>query len=105
MAEATTERARLLRQEYLSQTARIPWRDLQTYYAAGSVVRVDPELDLIETAVQLGLDDAVSFEQWINSGKVAPVDDQQALAWFKSEIVLWAVVAAPWILVQERAEV
>ena len=102
MAEATTERARLLRQEYLSQTARIPWRDLQTYYAAGSVVKVDPELDLIETAVQLGLDNAASFEQWINSGEITPVDDQQALAWFESEIELWAVVAAPWVLVQER---
>ena len=104
MAEPTAERAQLLRQEYLGQTSRIPWRELQTYYAAGSVVKVAAELDLIETAVQLGLDDTASFERWINSGEIAPVDDQQALVWFESEVELWAVVAAPWVLVQERAK-
>jgi len=101
MAEPPAGREALLRQEYHSQTARIHWHDLQTYYAAGSVVRVASQLNLVEVAVQLGLDNTARFEQWIESGEVAPVSDQQALAWYQANAELWAVVAAPWVLVQQ----
>lgn len=92
----------VLRQEYHSQTARIPWRELQTYYARGSVVNVSRGLDLVEVAVQLGLDNSAQFEQWIGAGEVAAVSESQARQWFEQEATLWAVVAAPWVLVQEK---
>ena len=101
MADELSQRRDRLFVEYLSQTARIPWRDLQTYYAGGSVVYVAAELDLVDVAVQLGLDNTAAFEQWIAAGTVAPVSDQQALLWYESERELWAVVAAPWVLVQD----
>ncbi|MBN7795633.1 DUF2288 domain-containing protein [Parahaliea mediterranea] len=96
------DREALLRREFHGQTARIPWRDLQTYYAHGSVVRVDAALDLVEVAVQLGLDNRAQFETWTGAGLVAPVSDAEALAWFEGDATLWAVVAAPWVLVQNR---
>lgn len=99
---ASPDREALLRREFHGQTARIPWRDLQTHYAHGSVVRVDAELDLVEVAVQLGLDNRAQFEAWAGAGQVAPVSDTEALAWFEADATLWAVVAAPWVLVQER---
>ena len=40
MADLPEDRETLLRREYVSQTARINWHDLQTYYAHGSVVAV-----------------------------------------------------------------
>ena len=91
-----------LRREYHGQTARIRWHELQTYYAAGNVVQVGSEQDLIEVAVQLGLDNTAQFEQWIAAGEVAPVTDEQALTWYDNNTELWAVVAAPWVLVQQR---
>ena len=100
MAEPGTEREALLRQEYLSQTSHIRWHDLQTYYAHGSVICVAPGLDLVEVAVQLGLDNVARFQAWTEAGEVAPVSDQQALAWYETNEELWAVVAAPWVLVQ-----
>jgi hypothetical protein len=102
MAEADTEREDLLRQEYHSQTSRIHWHELQTYYAHGSVVVVTPELDLVEVAVQLGLDNTDCFQRWIETAEVAAVSDQQALLWYETNVELWAVVAAPWVLVQQR---
>lgn len=104
MVDEAGERAQRLREEYLGQTARIPWRDLQTHYAAGSVVCIAGDLNLVEVAVQLGLDNAAQFQDWIASGEVAPVGDSQALQWFESDQELWAVVAAPWVLVQDRRE-
>ena len=103
MADQPEDRATLLRNEYMSQTARINWHDLQTYYAHGSVVAVSAELDLVEVAVQLGLDNIDQFQDWIAEHKVTPVHDEQALAWYEANQELWAVVAPPWVLVQQRS--
>jgi len=103
MAESH-DREALLRQEYHGQTARIHWHDLQTYYAAGSVINVHSDLNLVEVAVQLGLDNAGQFQRWIEAGEVAPVADEQALAWYEGNAQLWAVVAPPWVLVQSQPE-
>ena len=104
MAEPVERREDLLRREYLGQTARIPWRELQTHYARGSVITIAPELDLVEVAVQLGLDNTEPFQRWIDAGCVAAADDQQARCWYAENTELWAVVAAPWVLVQLVAE-
>lgn len=104
MAEAGEERAARLRGEYLSQTARIPWRELQTHYARGSVIAVAGGRDLVEVAVQLGLDNTAQFSQWIADGTVAAVSDAQALRWYERDSTLWAVVAPPWVLVQGLSE-
>jgi len=101
-ATATADREALLRSEYHKQTARINWHDLQTWYARGSVISVDSSMNLVEVAVQLGMDNTARFEQWIGEAKVAPVSEEQALAWFETNRELWAVVAAPWVLVQQR---
>ena len=102
MAEESREE--LLRREYHSQTARINWHELQTYFAHGSVVQVGSGLNLVEVAVQLGLDNAARFQQWIEAGDIGPVSDEQAQAWYDSNEELWAVVAAPWVLVQHRPQ-
>tara|TARA_R110001592_G_scaffold363398_2_gene688059 strand:- start:128886 stop:129224 length:339 start_codon:yes stop_codon:yes gene_type:complete len=96
------DRETLLRREYLSQTAGIHWHDLQTWYARGSVIRVDGAMNLVEVAVQLGLDNTAQFKQWITEGSIVPVDDEQALAWYETNQEMWAVVAPPWVLVQQR---
>ncbi len=102
MADATEDREELLRREFVSQTARIRWHELQTYYAHGNLVAVAGSLDLVDVAVQLGLDNTARFEQWIADGQVAAVSDEQALAWYEANQELWAVVAPPWVLVQQR---
>jgi len=104
MAEQELSAEQRLRREYHSQTARIRWHELQTYFAHGSVVCVAPDLNLVEVAVQLGLDNTVQFEQWISAQQVAPVSDQQARDWYRQDIELWAVVAAPWVLIQAISE-
>lgn len=104
MAEGDVERENLLRQEYHQQTARIHWHELQTYYAHGSVIVVAPHLSLVDVAVQLGMDNTECFQGWIAAGQIAAVSDEQALIWYEANASLWAVVAAPWVLVQESAD-
>ncbi len=90
-----------LRNEFHTQTAKIRWHELQTYYAHGNVIKVSPGLDLVEVAVQLGLDNSALFQSWIGEQKIIAVHDEQALAWYEADAVVWAVVAPPWVLVQE----
>ena len=104
MADGGGEREALLRREYLGQTARVRWHELQAWYARGCVINVAGELDLVEIAVQLGLDNKALFEQLTGEGQVAPMSETLARAWYKANPEVWAVVAPPWVLVQQRAE-
>lgn len=91
-----------LRAKLNDQTARIRWRELQRHYARGVVVRVDAGLDLVEVAFKTVTDDLNAVQAWRADGRVRNADDQDALAWLERDAVLWAVVAAPWVLVQEQ---
>jgi len=90
------------RADFLAQTARIPFLELQRYFAAGKLVAVADELDLIDVAVALAEDDTQRFKDWLHCGGVALADDALASRWLGEERSLWAVVADPWVLVQER---
>lgn len=85
------------------ETSRIHWHDLQTYFARGQVVQVAADLDLLEVATELAADNKARFQQWMGTGKVGEVDASSAQAWYDGNTELWAVVVAPWVLVQNRA--
>ena len=85
------------------ETSRIHWHELQTYFARGQVVRVAPELDLLEVATELAADNRERFECWMSEDKVGDIAPELAQAWYDRNAELWAVVVAPWVLVQDRA--
>ncbi|MBK5966581.1 hypothetical protein CCR95_21515 [Thiocystis minor] len=85
------------------ETARIPWRDLQRFFAQGKVIWVRDGLDLIETALLIARDDAPTIDAEMARGGIVPVPDRQARDWFETDASLWAVVVKPWVLVQEAA--
>ncbi len=84
------------------ETSQIPWRELQRFFASGLAISVSADIDLIDVAYQLSVDNKTQIEQWLKEKKIAPVTDQQALEWYENEVLVWAVVIKPWILVQHR---
>ncbi|MCG8517396.1 MAG: DUF2288 domain-containing protein [Pseudomonadales bacterium] len=84
------------------ETSRIGWHDLQTYYARGHVVRVAADLDLLDVAAELVADNKTQFDAWMAAGQVGDVAPAMAQAWYDRNAELWAVVIAPWVLVQDR---
>ncbi|ODS23409.1 hypothetical protein AB835_08980 [Candidatus Endobugula sertula] len=82
------------------ETARIPWAELATHFAAGHLITVSSELDLIDVAQALAKDNTAHFQAWIGSGQVMSTSDSQAIEWQADNKELWAVVIKPWILVQ-----
>ncbi|EMP55024.1 DUF2288 domain-containing protein [Marinobacter koreensis] len=85
------------------ETSRIHWHELQTYYARGNVVRVAPALDLLEVAAELTEDNKARFESWMREDLVGEVSPDLARAWYDRNAELWAVVVAPWVLVQDQS--
>jgi hypothetical protein len=89
-------------QDLHAQTAPIAWQELEKHFARGVVVRVDSDLDLVEVATCFANDDKPAAEQWIAAGQVQHLDMQTAKDWAARDPELWAVVVAPWVIVQER---
>jgi hypothetical protein len=83
------------------ETSKIAWRELQKFYAKGMVVVVNSELDLIDVAAAFTDDDKSRVGGWLESGQVERANDQHALAWYEQDSTVWAVVVAPWVLVQQ----
>jgi hypothetical protein len=93
-----------LRIELNSETATIRWQELEPHYARGAVVRVAPGLDLVDVAVRFARDDKSAVQHWLDEGAVAPASAEEARAWRETDAPLWAVVTAPWVLVQEPGD-
>ena len=94
--ERELERARII-----SETAKIPWLELQRFFAAGKVMWIAAELDLVDVACALQQDNLQQFETWTGAQQLAPVSNEQARCWVDADALLWSVVVKPWVLVQE----
>lgn len=90
----------LARGKLISESARIPWQDLQRFFANGTAIFVAPELDMVEAAYQISIDNAVLVQKWQAGGLLGQVADSQAMGWLESGVDVWSVVVRPWVLVQ-----
>ncbi|MAJ91069.1 MAG: hypothetical protein CMF40_02655 [Legionellales bacterium] len=82
------------------ETSKTPWRELLPFFAKGTVIYVSSNLDLIDVAHQLSIDNEEKIKEWMKKKYVEKVSDELAKAWHKNNMIVWAVVIKPWILVQ-----
>ena len=94
----------MLRDEIHAETSKIAWSELQRFFAAGKAIYVAVDLDLVEVAVQVSSDNSELVRQWMVTGKIAPVSDDQARCWIDTDATVWAVVVKPWVMVQDMKE-
>ena len=90
-----------LREKLNLETGKITWPELQRHFARGVVLKLEPDLDLVDVAVKFVKDDKTAIEAWLNDGSLAHASDEDAKTWAQTTTVFWAVVVAPWVLVQE----
>ncbi len=94
----------LLNAKLTGETAKVPWRELQRFFAQGRVIHVADGLDLIEVAARISVDHAEQVEAWMCAGDVTRVSDEHARRWLDADALVWAVVVRPWVLVQVAAQ-
>jgi hypothetical protein len=83
-----------------SETAKIPWLELQRIFAAGNTLYVCSDLDLVDVACAFHEDNVKQVEKWTRNSNLTPVTDDQARTWYQEESSVWAIVVKPWVLVQ-----
>lgn len=101
--QTTTKEPSTLYAKLLGETAVIPWNELQPFFARGALLWVEGGLDLIAVAEALALDDGLKVAAWLAAGEVEKLSESRALGFVERDPPLWAVVVAPWVVIQERA--
>ncbi|HPY40578.1 MAG TPA: DUF2288 domain-containing protein [Thiolinea sp.] len=86
------------------ETGRITWQELGFFFARGRILQVAASLDLIEVASALAKDEAQQVAHWLDAQQVRVLPDATAKEWAADDTNLWAVVVAPWVIVQQRRE-
>ncbi|MCQ4324488.1 DUF2288 domain-containing protein [Stutzerimonas stutzeri] len=97
-----TDDASTLYAKLLGETAAITWQELQPFFARGALLQVADDFDLIEVALAVAEDDRAKVAAWLAGGQLSKMDVERAQDWQARDPDLWAVVVAPWVLVQER---
>ncbi len=85
-----------------SETAVIEWEELAKHFARGEVLKVSESLNLVDVAASIVLDDKDKVATWLETGGLAKAEDDDARDWNSRKPLLWCVVAAPWVMVQEK---
>jgi len=96
------EQDNLLWQKINSETASIRFVELARFFARGVMLVVDLEMDLVDVAFRISKDETRQVTDWQARSLLRFATDDEALRWNKSDTLLWAVVVAPWVLVQEK---
>ncbi len=84
-----------------AETAKLRWPELEPHFERGAVIVVDPGLDLVHVAQCVVADDKIAVGDWLERRQLRRAEPEHASDWRQRDPLLWAVVTAPWVLVQE----
>ncbi len=102
MNETNEKDPAVVRQKLNIDTAKIKWGALHEHQQIECVIAVSTDLDLIDVAYEFTFDNIDQVTVWLEKAQIAKVSGEQAQQWKAEERELWAVVVAPWVLVQEQ---
>lgn len=97
----TAPEERELRGLFNAQTGRLGWNELARQFARGVVLVAAPGQDLVDIACCLARDESRRIEALVEDGQLTRALDDHARRWTETDAEFWAVVVAPWVLVQE----
>ncbi len=84
-----------------AETGRLSWPELERHFARGVVIKVVPGVDLVDVALAVSEDDKERVEAWMKAAQVCHPTMDDAKGWVERQPEFWAVVVAPWVLIQE----
>ena len=91
----------ILRAKLNLETAQLAWPELERHFARGSVIKVAIGTDLVDAALHVAENRADIVQEWLADGRIARAELADAEDWHARQPTFWAVVVAPWVLIQE----
>ncbi|MBT9590746.1 MAG: DUF2288 domain-containing protein [Thiobacillus sp.] len=91
----------ILRAKLNLETAQLQWSELERHFARGDVIKVAIGTDLIDAALHIAENNAATVQEWLADGRIARAEMTDAEDWHARQPMFWALVVAPWVLVQE----
>jgi hypothetical protein len=91
----------ILRAKLNLETAQLAWPELERHFARGVIIKVAPGMDLVDAALHVAENNAATVQAWLTDGRIAKAEIADAEDWHARKPMFWAVVVAPWVLVQE----
>jgi hypothetical protein len=100
----TVDSDQLLRAKLNAETGRLGWKELESHFSRGVVIKVAPGMDLVEVALSIARDDKSAIAALLAAEQIQRACSDDASDWHSRDSHFWAVVTAPWVLVQEIAD-
>jgi len=91
----------ILRAKLNLETAQLTWPELERHFARGDVIKVAIGMDLVDTALHVAENNAATVQARLADGRIARAELSDTEDWHARQPMFWAVVVAPWVLVQE----
>ncbi len=92
-----------IRDKLNTEAGKLEWHELEKFFAKGAVIKVAANLDLIDVAAAMAEDDVSRIAAWRAEAHIGPPSDDEVVTWLASKPLFWAVVVAPWVVIQEIA--
>lgn len=96
-----TDQKEEMKPDLNAETGKVVWKELERHYARGVIIKVSINIDLVKVATCFAEDEKEPIERWLTSGDLERALDEDAKRWSDEDPLFWAVVVAPWVLVQE----
>jgi hypothetical protein len=91
-----------LRQELAEMVGPAEWRWLSPHANKGSVVVVNPALDLVEVGFAIATDDVSTVDRWISEALLTKPTPDQLIDWNQTQNRQFtSLIVQPFVLVQE----
>ena len=81
-------------------TGDVDWNYLKPHFEAGSMVYVDPSLDLMDAGVAFTQDDQDKVKNWLKNGDLVQPCQLHAEHWQKEKTRFNAMIVRPFVLAQ-----
>ncbi|MRX26952.1 DUF2288 family protein [Kangiella sp. HZ709] len=82
------------------ETAIVAWQEIERFFAKGNLLLVEKDVDLINCAADMSMDNGEEIGKLINEEKIQAMPVEFVKRNCKPETEFWTVVVAPYILAQ-----
>lgn len=89
-----------LKQKLNLETAKISWKEIESFFAKGNLLQIETDRDLVEVGELIASNNEKEIEKLILEKKIAFATPDWVKKHCQANTELWTLVVAPYVLCQ-----